>query len=58
VARRRTVVRSPLTDDGLLPLPGHSEAATTNWLHRCLPELKLEVVGFRAPMYLDADART
>jgi hypothetical protein len=49
--------RSPLADDGLLPLPGHTEAATTNWLHRRLPELKLEVVGFRAPMYLDADDR-
>ena len=50
--------RSPLADDGLLPLPGHTEAATTNWLHRRLPELKLEVVGFRAPMYLDADDRS
>ena len=49
--------RSPLADNGLLPLPGHTEAATTNWLHRRLPELKLEVVGFRAPMYLDADDR-
>ena len=49
--------RSPLADDGLLPLPGHTEAATTNWLHRRLPALHLEVVGFRAPMYLDADDR-
>jgi exonuclease III len=49
--------RSPLADHGGLPLPGHTEAATTNWLHRRLPELKLEVVGFRAPMYLDADDR-
>jgi len=47
-----------LADDGLLPLPGHTEAATTNWLHRRLPALKLEVVGFRAPMYLAADDRT
>jgi len=49
--------RTPLADDGLLPLPGHTEAATTNWLHRRLPEWNLEVVGFRAPMYLDADDR-
>jgi exonuclease III len=49
--------RSELADDGLLPLPGHTEAATTNWLHRRLPALKLEIVGFRAPHYLDADDR-
>ena len=49
--------RTPMADDGLLPLPGHTEAATTNWLHRRLPALKLEVVGFRAPMYLAADDR-
>ena len=49
--------RTPLADDGLLPLPGHTEAATTNWLHRRLPRLDLEVVGFRAPMYLTADDR-
>jgi endonuclease/exonuclease/phosphatase family metal-dependent hydrolase len=49
--------RTPLADDGLLPLPGHTEAATTNWLHRRLPGLDLEVVGFRAPMYLTADDR-
>ena len=49
--------RSPLVDHGLLPLPGHTEAATTNWLHRRLPALHLEVVGFRAPMYLGADDR-
>jgi len=49
--------RTPLADDGLLPLPGHTEAATTNWLHRRLPALKLEVVGFRAPVYLAADDR-
>ena len=49
--------RSPLTDEGLLPLPGHTESATTNWLHRRLPAWNLEVVGFRAPMYLDADDR-
>jgi endonuclease/exonuclease/phosphatase family metal-dependent hydrolase len=49
--------RTELTDDGLLPLPGHTEAATTNWLHRRLPALKLEIVGFRAPMYLAADDR-
>jgi hypothetical protein len=34
--------RTPLVDDGLLPLPG----------------LDLEVVGFRAPMYLTADDRS
>jgi exonuclease III len=50
--------RTPLADDGLLPLPGHTEAATTNWLHRRLPEFKLEIVGFRAPVYLLADDRT
>jgi endonuclease/exonuclease/phosphatase family metal-dependent hydrolase len=50
--------RTPLVDDGLLPLPGHTEAATTNWLHRRLPGLDLEVVGFRAPMYLTADDRS
>lgn len=50
--------RSAMADDGLLPLPGHTEAATTNWLHRRLPALHLEVVGFRAPMYLEADDRT
>jgi len=49
--------RTPLADDGLLPLPGHTEAASTNWLHRRLPAWHLEVVGFRAPMYLDADDR-
>jgi len=49
--------RSALGDDGLLPLPGHTEAATTNWPHRRLPGLKLEVVDFRAPMYLAADNR-
>jgi len=50
--------RTSLADDGLLPLPGHTEAATTNWLHRRLPALKLEIVGFRAPVYLMADDRT
>jgi endonuclease/exonuclease/phosphatase family metal-dependent hydrolase len=49
--------RTALADDGLLPLPGHTEAATTNWLHRRLPGYNLEVVGFRAPMYLTADDR-
>jgi len=49
--------RTELADDGLLPLPGHTEAATTNWLHRRLPDWKLEVVGFRAPLYLDAEQR-
>ena len=49
--------RTPMADDNLLPLPGHTEAASTNWLHRRLPALKLEVIGFRAPMYLAADDR-
>ena len=49
--------RTALANDGLLPLPGHTEAATTNWLHRRLPALGIEVVGFRAPMYLSADDR-
>ena len=49
--------RTELADDGLLPLPGHTESATTNWLHRRLPALKLEIVGFRAPLYLAADDR-
>ena len=50
--------RTPIADDGLLPLPGHTEAATTNWLHRRLPALKLEIVGFRAPAYVNNDDRT
>ena len=49
--------RTELADDGLLPLPGHTEAATTNWLHRRLPAHGLEVVGLRAPTYLAADDR-
>jgi hypothetical protein len=49
--------RTALAEHGGLPLPGHTEAATTNWLHRRLPDLKLEVVGFHAPMYFDADDR-
>ena len=50
--------RTALANDGLLPLPGHTEAATTNWLHRRLPGLGIEVVGLRAPMYLLAEDRT
>jgi endonuclease/exonuclease/phosphatase family metal-dependent hydrolase len=49
--------RSPLADDDGLPVPGYTEAAATNWLHRRLPALGLEVVGLRAPVYLDADHR-
>ena len=49
--------RTALADDGLLPLPGHTESATTNWLHRRLPAFRLEIVGLRAPMYLAADDR-
>jgi endonuclease/exonuclease/phosphatase family metal-dependent hydrolase len=49
--------RTPLADDGLLPLPGYTEAATTNWLRRRLPALKLEIVGLRAPVDLNNDVR-
>jgi len=49
--------RSPMEDDDLLPIPGYTEAAATNWLHRRLPALGIEVVGLRAPVYLDADHR-
>jgi endonuclease/exonuclease/phosphatase family metal-dependent hydrolase len=49
--------RTELADDGLLPLPGHTEAASTNWLHRRLPAFKLEIVGFRAPVYVNNDDR-
>ena len=50
--------RSKMEDDDLLPIPGYTEAASTNWLHRRLPGLGLEVVGLRAPMYLSAAERT
>jgi hypothetical protein len=46
-----------MADDGLLPLPGHTEAATTTWLHRRLPELDLEVVGLRSPTYVTPAGR-
>jgi len=49
--------RSEMADDNLLPLPGYTEAAATNWLHRRFPKLKLEIVGLRAPMYLMSDER-
>jgi endonuclease/exonuclease/phosphatase family metal-dependent hydrolase len=47
-----------MADDGLLPVPGYSEAASTNWLHRRLPALGIEVVGLRAPVYLTAGGRS
>jgi endonuclease/exonuclease/phosphatase family metal-dependent hydrolase len=50
--------RSDMADDGLLPVPGYSEAASTNWLHRRLPGLGIEVVGLRAPVYLTAADRS
>jgi hypothetical protein len=50
--------RSDMADDGLLPVPGYSEAASTNWLHRRLPALGIEVVGLRAPVYLTAGGRS
>ena len=50
--------RGDMADDGLLPVPGYSEAASTNWLHRRLPALGIEVVGLRAPVYLTAGGRS
>jgi hypothetical protein len=49
--------RSPLQDEGLLPVPGCTEAAVTNWLHRRIPAFDIEVVGFRAPTCLSDAAR-
>lgn len=49
--------RTPMASDGLIAAPGYTEAATTNWLHRRLPSLGIEVVGFRAPTYLKAPDR-
>jgi hypothetical protein len=49
--------RSPMADDDLMPTPGYTEAATTNWLHRRFPDLGFEIVGLRAPMYLTAPGR-
>jgi endonuclease/exonuclease/phosphatase family metal-dependent hydrolase len=49
--------RARMEDDKLLATPGYTEAAATNWLHRRIPSLGLEVVGFRAPVYLDAEDR-
>ena len=49
--------RSTMADDDLMPSPGYTEAATTNWLHRRFPTLGLEIVGLRAPMYLKAPER-
>lgn len=50
--------RSAMADEDLLPVPGYTEAASTNWLHRRFPSLKLEIVGLRAPVYLAAGERT
>jgi hypothetical protein len=49
--------RAPMADDDLMPCPGYTEAATTNWLHRRFPTLGLEIVGLRAPTYLKAPER-
>jgi hypothetical protein len=49
--------RTELAADDLLPLPGYSDAAATNWLHRRLPALDLEVVGLRSPTYVTPDGR-
>jgi hypothetical protein len=43
--------REPLIDSGLLSVPGYTEAATTNWVHRRVPKLGFEVVGMRVPAY-------
>jgi endonuclease/exonuclease/phosphatase family metal-dependent hydrolase len=40
-----------MVDEDLLPLPGYTEAAATNWLHRKLPAYGIELVGMRAPAY-------
>lgn len=50
--------RTAMADDDLLPVPGYTEAASTNWLHRRFPNLKLEIVGLRAPVYLAAPERS
>ena len=49
--------RAAMADDDLMPSPGYTEAATTNWLHRRFPKLGIEVVGLRAPTYLRAPER-
>jgi endonuclease/exonuclease/phosphatase family metal-dependent hydrolase len=36
---------------GLVALQGPDEAASTNFLHRRIPALDLDVIGFRAPFY-------
>ena len=37
--------------DGKLHAPGVDEAARTNFLHRWLPKLELNLIGFRVPSY-------
>lgn len=49
--------RTAMADNDLLPVPGYTEAASTNWLHRRLPAHDLEIVGLRAPVYLAAAER-
>ena len=49
--------RTELVADDLLPLPGYSDAAATNWLHRRLPQLDFEVVGLRSPTYVTLAGR-
>jgi exonuclease III len=41
--------------DGTLNAPDVDEAARTNFVHRWLPTLELNVVGFRAPYYQGED---
>ena len=50
--------RAEMADDDLLPYPGFTEAAATNWLHRRFPNLGIEVIGMRAPSYPRGRSRT
>ena len=36
---------------GLVAMQGPDEAANTNFLHRRIPDIDLDVIGFRAPFY-------
>ena len=38
-------------EDGKLHAPGVDEAARTNFLHRWLPKLELNLIGLRVPHY-------
>jgi exonuclease III len=42
-------------EDGRLEAPTVDEAAGTNFLHRWIPSLKLNIVGFRVPHYQSED---